>query len=107
MAIFMESIVSIALEREIRECKGPYHNASLDSTSEARSIHSMRAMVLEQVRTPLRALDIPQPKPASGEVLIQVTACAVCRTDLHVLDGELPNPKLPLVPGHEIVGKVI
>lgn len=64
-------------------------------------------MVLEKPRTQLRALDIAQPKPGVGEVLIQVTACAVCRTDLHVVDGELPDPKLPLVPGHEIVGTVV
>src|SRR5579862_1241622 len=67
----------------------------------------MRAMVLEKPRTPLRAMDIAQPKPGAGEVLIKVTACGVCRTDLHVVDGELPNPKLPLVPGHEIVGTVV
>jgi alcohol dehydrogenase, propanol-preferring len=67
----------------------------------------MRAMVLEKPRTPLRALDIAQPKPGAGEVLIQVKACAVCRTDLHVVDGELPKPILPLVPGHEIVGTVV
>lgn len=64
-------------------------------------------MLLERARTPLRAVEIAQPKPGPGEVLIQVTACAVCRTDLHVMDGELPDPKLPLVPGHEIVGNVV
>jgi propanol-preferring alcohol dehydrogenase len=64
-------------------------------------------MVLQKPRTPLRAMDINQPKPGAGEVLIKVSACAVCRTDLHVTDGELPNPKLPLVPGHEIVGTVV
>jgi propanol-preferring alcohol dehydrogenase len=64
-------------------------------------------MVLEKPRTPLRAQDIVQPKPGAGEVLIQVTACGVCRTDLHVVDGELSKPKLPLVPGHEIVGTVV
>jgi propanol-preferring alcohol dehydrogenase len=64
-------------------------------------------MVLEKPGTSLRLLEIPQPKPAPGEVLIRVRACAVCRTDLHVIDGELPNPKLPLVPGHEIVGTVV
>jgi propanol-preferring alcohol dehydrogenase len=64
-------------------------------------------MVLEKQRTPLRLMDIAQPKPGASEVLIQVRACAVCRTDLHVVDGELPNPKLPLVPGHEIVGTVV
>src|SRR5207244_11941254 len=66
----------------------------------------MHAMVLESPRSPLRAADIPIPKPGPGEVLIQVRACAVCRTDLHVVDGELLHPKLPLVPGHEIVGVV-
>jgi propanol-preferring alcohol dehydrogenase len=64
-------------------------------------------MVLEKSRTALRLMDIAQPKPGPGEVLIQVRACAVCRTDLHVVDGELQNPKLPLVPGHEIVGTVV
>jgi propanol-preferring alcohol dehydrogenase len=49
---------------------------------------------------------VPQPEPAAGQVLVRVTACAVCRTDLHVVDGELPHPKLPLIPGHEIVGRV-
>lgn len=63
-------------------------------------------MVLEKSKTPLRALELPRPKPRANEILIQVRACAVCRTDLHVVDGELPGPKLPLVPGHEIVGIV-
>ena len=66
----------------------------------------MRAMILEKPRKPLQELEIPMPKPAAGEILIRVSSCAVCRTDLHVVDGELPNPKLPLVPGHEIVGAV-
>lgn len=66
----------------------------------------MRAMVLEQPRTPLHLMDVPQPKPGPGEVLIKVHACAVCRTDLHVVDHELQDPKLPLIPGHEIVGTV-
>jgi propanol-preferring alcohol dehydrogenase len=63
-------------------------------------------MVLEKSRQPLKAADIPVPKPGQGEVLIGVHACAVCRTDLHIVEGELPAPKLPLVPGHEIVGVV-
>ncbi len=62
---------------------------------------------MEKSRTPLRLMEIERPKPGPGEVLIQVRACAVCRTDLHVVDGELENPKLPLVPGHEIVGTVV
>src|SRR5262247_3814586 len=66
----------------------------------------MRAMVLERPRAPLVMRERPAPEPASGEVLIEVAACGVCRTDLHVVDGELPNPKLPIVPGHEIVGRV-
>src|ERR1051325_1640358 len=66
----------------------------------------MRAMLLDAPRQPLRAAEIPTPKPDDTQVLIQIRACAVCRTDLHVVDGELPHPKLPLVLGHEIVGVV-
>jgi alcohol dehydrogenase, propanol-preferring len=66
----------------------------------------MRAMVLERPRTPLVMRERPERVPAAGEILIEVAACGVCRTDLHVVDGELPNPKLPIVPGHEIVGRV-
>jgi propanol-preferring alcohol dehydrogenase len=66
----------------------------------------MRAMVLDAPGRPLRLAGIPVPRPGPDQVLIRVEACAVCRTDLHVVDGELPNPKLPLVPGHEIVGRV-
>lgn len=66
----------------------------------------MRAMVLTEKRKPLVAMDVTTPRPGDGQVLIRVSACAVCRTDLHVVDGELPEPKLPLVPGHEIVGVV-
>jgi propanol-preferring alcohol dehydrogenase len=64
----------------------------------------MKAMILEKVRAPLRLADLPDPMPGAGEIRVTVEACAVCRTDLHVVDGELPNPKLPLIPGHEIVG---
>ena len=63
-------------------------------------------MVLEHPREALRWMELPEPKPGPGQVQLQVRACAVCRTDLHVVDGELPHPKLPLVPGHEIVGVV-
>src|SRR5262249_21915100 len=55
----------------------------------------------------LRETDLSVPKPRHGQMLVRVRACAVCRTDLHVIDGELPQPKLPLVPGHEIVGEVV
>jgi propanol-preferring alcohol dehydrogenase len=63
-------------------------------------------MIFETPRQPLRAVDLPTPRPAAMQVLVKVSACAVCRTDLHVVDGELPGPKLPLVPGHEIVGVI-
>lgn len=66
----------------------------------------MKAMVLEAMGHPLRLVERELPRPSPGEVLVEIAACAVCRTDLHVIDGELPHPKLPLIPGHEIVGRV-
>jgi alcohol dehydrogenase, propanol-preferring len=66
----------------------------------------MDAMVLEQQRQPLRQADLPVPEPEPGELLVRIHACGVCRTDLHIVDGELTEPKLPLVPGHQIVGTV-
>ncbi|MFZ1685351.1 MAG: zinc-dependent alcohol dehydrogenase family protein [Candidatus Zixiibacteriota bacterium] len=66
----------------------------------------MRAMVLDNQRQPLRLLDLPNPTAAPGEMLIKVHACGLCRTDLHVVDGELTEPNLPLIPGHQIVGTV-
>jgi len=75
--------------------------------SEASGIPStMRAMVLEAPHTPLVWRERPVPAPGAGELLITVSACGVCRTDLHVVDGDLTHPKLPIVPGHEIVGRV-
>src|SRR5246500_3370661 len=68
---------------------------------------SMHAMILDKPGTALRETEIPEAVPHSGQVKVRVRACAVCRTDLHVLDGELPNPKLPLVLGHEIVGTIV
>ncbi|HZS82199.1 MAG TPA: zinc-dependent alcohol dehydrogenase family protein [Stellaceae bacterium] len=67
----------------------------------------MRAMVLEAAGRPLAASEVPDPTPGPGQIAIRIHACAVCRTDLHVVDGELPRPKPHLVPGHEIVGTVI
>jgi propanol-preferring alcohol dehydrogenase len=64
-------------------------------------------MVLETPRRPLRETDLPLPRPGPEQLLLRVHACGVCRTDLHVVDGELPDPKLPLVPGHEVVGTVV
>ena len=66
----------------------------------------MRAMVLHETGQPLVLLERQDPLPGAGEILVRVEACAVCRTDLHVVDGDLSSPKLPLVPGHEIVGRV-
>jgi len=66
----------------------------------------MQAMVLERPGEPLKLVERPDPQPSNGEVRVRVAACGVCRTDLHVVDGELPKPKLPIVPGHEIVGYI-
>lgn len=67
----------------------------------------MRAMILDRPRSPLREATCPVPEPGPNQILIQVHACGVCRTDLHVLDGELSHPKLPLILGHEVVGTVV
>src|ERR1700758_3059904 len=66
----------------------------------------MRAMVLHRARERLTMEERPDPIPGKGQIRVQVEACGICRTDLHVVDGELANPKLPLVPGHEIVGVI-
>ena len=63
-------------------------------------------MVLEKPRQRLMPLDVAKPKPDAGQLLVRLSACAVCRTDLHIVDGELPDPKLPLIPGHQIVGHI-
>src|ERR1700686_3238750 len=73
---------------------------------EGRMMASMRAMVLDAPRNALVMRERPMPRPGPGEILVAVAACGVCRTDLHVVDGELEHPKLPIVPGHEIVGRV-
>jgi alcohol dehydrogenase, propanol-preferring len=67
---------------------------------------TMRAMVFTAQGVPLQGVDLPIRIPGEGQLLIRVSVCGVCRTDLHILDGELPHPKLPLVPGHQIVGTV-
>jgi len=69
--------------------------------------NTMKAMVLEAPGTPLQMHEVARPLPGPGKVLLRVSACGICRTDLHVIDGELPNPKLPLIPGHQIVGEVV
>src|SRR5580704_8323566 len=66
----------------------------------------MRAMLLEKPKEALRLAEVPLPRPEADQILIRIHACGVCRTDLHIVDGELTEPKLPLIPGHEIVGRV-
>jgi propanol-preferring alcohol dehydrogenase len=63
-------------------------------------------MVLNKLRTALAWTELPDPQPEAGEIRVRVLACGVCRTDLHVVDGELPNPQVPIIPGHEIVGRI-
>ncbi|MEW6411960.1 MAG: zinc-dependent alcohol dehydrogenase family protein [Candidatus Zixiibacteriota bacterium] len=67
----------------------------------------MRAMILDKPGRPLRLTQVSDPKPSRGQVLIQVSACGVCRTDLHVVDGDLTEPNLPIIPGHQIVGRIV
>ena len=67
----------------------------------------MRAMELRRIHERLTPTDRPEPRPAAQQILIRVEACGVCRTDLHLVDGELADPKLPIIPGHEIVGRVV
>src|SRR2546425_334339 len=67
----------------------------------------MRAMVLDRPRTPLRQQEMPVPEPGPGQLPLRVHACGVCRTDLHVVDGELPPHRSPVIPGHQIVATVV
>jgi propanol-preferring alcohol dehydrogenase len=71
------------------------------------ALPSMRAMVLDEPRQPLHEARVAQPHPTPDQVLVRVRACGLCRTDLHVVDGELTEPKLPLIPGHQVVGEVV
>lgn len=66
----------------------------------------MHAMVLKRIGAPLEWTELADPQPGQGEIRVKVSACGVCRTDLHVVDGELPDPKVPIIPGHEIVGRI-
>src|SRR4030081_3105294 len=66
----------------------------------------MRAMVLKKAGVPLQYTRVADPAPRPDQLLVKVAACGVCRTDLHIVDGELTEPKLPIIPGHEIVGRV-
>src|SRR5574341_318975 len=85
-------------------CGGSRMGVGHHPLSDAAGAGNLKAAILDAARRPLRLADIPRPEPLPGQVLIRVLACGVCRTDLHILDGELPNPKLPLILGHEIVG---
>ena len=67
----------------------------------------MRAMILRRAKSTLELVELPIPQPGPEQVLIKIIACGVCRTDLHIVDGELPLPKLPLIPGHQIVGRIV
>src|SRR5713226_7742474 len=80
--------------------------AAIGARGGERGRLELKALLLDGARRPLRTAEIPRPEPGPGQILLAVRACGVCRTDLHVLDGELPDPKLPLVLGHEIVGTV-
>jgi propanol-preferring alcohol dehydrogenase len=81
--------------------------AMLAQARSSASNASMQAMVLDAPGQPLRLATLPRPSPGPGQALVAVHACGVCRTDLHLVDGELPDPKLPVIPGHEIVGEVV
>jgi propanol-preferring alcohol dehydrogenase len=77
------------------------------SRADETDVQTMQAMVLRAPGMPLVLRRVDRPRPGPGQVVVRVGACAVCRTDLHVVDGELTQPKLPIVPGHEIVGRVV
>jgi len=66
----------------------------------------MHAMVLKKIGNALEWTELVDPKQGPGEIRVKVSACGICRTDLHVVDGELPDPKVPMIPGHEIVGRI-
>lgn len=72
-----------------------------------RKANALKAAILRTAKHPLQIEEIPKPKPAAGQLLLRVRACGVCRTDLHIVDGELPQRKQPLIPGHQIVGDVV
>jgi propanol-preferring alcohol dehydrogenase len=84
----------------------PHRPPEHTSNADVRSPFNVKAMVLERPGEPLSCLERPVPAPGRGEILVKVAACGVCRTDLHVVDGDLKEPRLPIVPGHEIIGHV-
>src|SRR5208282_2584570 len=80
--------------------------AIVESVINRRLDHAMHAMLLKKTGTALEWTELADPQPGPGEIRVKVSACGVCRTDLHVVDGELPNPHVPIIPGHEIVGRI-
>src|SRR5918997_4772281 len=93
--------------RAYSRCQHLAMNVATPRDPPRRTPDTMRAMVLDRPGVPLELRDLPVPHAGPGEVLLRARACGLCRTDLHVVDGELPEPKLPLVPGHQIVGEVV
>ena len=94
--------MSHAMPRRDKECKRPWQSSGTASPMSA----TMKAMLLDRPGAPLRLAEVARREPGRGELRIRVATCGVCRTDLHVVDGDLAEPKLPIVPGHEIVGRV-
>ncbi|MBD3258812.1 alcohol dehydrogenase catalytic domain-containing protein, partial [candidate division GN15 bacterium] len=66
----------------------------------------MKAMILEKPKQPMKLVDLPKPEPDAGQLRVKVSVCGICRTDLHVVDGDLTEPNLPIIPGHQIVGRI-
>src|SRR5262249_13417767 len=100
-----------AVVRQARRATRPSRTATAMTLARFKSLAlqtraTMRAMLLDAAHAPLRPAELPRPTPGPDQVLVHVRAGGVCRTDLHVADGELPDPKLPLVLGHEVVGVV-
>src|SRR5919202_6152208 len=107
---FPSDVRTCAVPRMSAAAVGAAKSAIAAASTKARierHDREMRAMVLDQPGRPLRAAELPEPRPGPGQILVEVEACAICRTDLHIVDGELPSPKLPLVPGHQVVGSVV
>src|SRR5439155_24354127 len=106
ISLFMELSFRL-LSSEIRDADEMAMRGPLRDHGSGRDDWTMRALVLATPRSPRRLADLPDPRAGPTQVLVRVHACGVCRTDLHIVDGELTQPKLPLVLGHQIVGEVL